>query len=66
MSRDVIQSLWSRLHGKLRSQWPKLTYEDATHGDGDRAYLIAKLKERYRFDADEALRQVAEFETHIQ
>ncbi len=28
MSRDVIKSQWTRLSGKLRSKFSRLTYED--------------------------------------
>ena len=62
MSRDVIKSGWPRLQGKLRAKWSKLTYEDVSYGEGDRTYLIARLRERYGIDADAAQRQVAQFE----
>ena len=62
MSRDVIKSHWPRLQGKLRAKWVKLTYEDVTFGEGDRAYLIGRLKERYGIDTQAAEKQVAQFE----
>ena len=62
MSRDVIKSHWPRLQGKLRAKWPKLTYEDVTYGEGDRAYLIERLRERYGLDEDTAQAQVMQFE----
>lgn len=62
MSRDVIKSQWTRLQGKLRSKWSKLTYDDVFYGEGDRLYLIGRLKERYGLSASAAQLQVAQFE----
>jgi len=62
MSRDVIKSHWPRLQGKLRAKWTRLTYEDVSHGEGDRAYLIGRLKERYSLDDATAKLRVAQFE----
>jgi len=62
MSRDVIKSQWARLQGKLRAKWTLLTYEDVSFGEGDRAYLIARLRERYRYDATTAAAKVTQFE----
>jgi len=62
MSRDAIKSGWPRLPGKLRSKWSKLTYDDVNFGEGDRAYLVARLMARYGLDASSAQHQVAQFE----
>ena len=60
--RDAIKSHWPRLQGKLRAKWSKLTFDDVSYGEGDRAYLIGRLRERYGFDAEAAQKQVAQFE----
>jgi uncharacterized protein YjbJ (UPF0337 family) len=62
MSRDVIKSKWPRLSGKLRAKWTKLTYEDVLYGEGDRAYLIERLRERYGLDDATATSKVMQFE----
>jgi len=62
MSRDVIKSHWPRLQGKLRSKFSKLTYDDVSFADGDRAYLVGRLKERYGFTAVQAELKVAQFQ----
>jgi len=62
MNRDAIKSQWPRLSGKLRAKWSKLTFDDVSYGEGDRAYLIGRLRERYGLDATAAERQVAQFE----
>jgi uncharacterized protein YjbJ (UPF0337 family) len=62
MSRDIIKSQWPRLQGKLRSKWNKLTYEDVSYGEGDRVYLISRLRERYGLDEATAKMKVATFE----
>ena len=62
MSRDVIKSQWTRLSGKLRAKWTKLTYEDVLFGEGDRSYLVGRLRARYGIDDAAAQKQVAAFE----
>ena len=62
MSRDVIKSNWPRLQGKLRASWSRLTYEDVSFTEGDRSYLIGRLRERYGFDENKANTKVAQFE----
>ncbi|MDR3389801.1 MAG: CsbD family protein [Rudaea sp.] len=62
MSRDVIKSQWTRLQGKLRSRWSKLTYDDVSFGEGDRLYLTGRLQERYGLSTSAAQLQVAQFE----
>lgn len=62
MSRDVIKSQWPRLAGKMRAKWGKLTYEDVSFADGDRAYLLGRLRARYGFAAAEAETKIAVFE----
>jgi len=62
MSRDVIKSHWPRLQGKLRAKWTKLTWEDVSFGEGDRTYLIGRLKDRYSLDEATATMRVAAFE----
>ena len=62
MSRDVIKSQWTRLSGKLRSRFSKLTYDDVNYAEGDRAYLIDKIKERYKLTSEAAQLKVNQFE----
>jgi uncharacterized protein YjbJ (UPF0337 family) len=62
MSRDVIKSHWPRLQGKLRAKWNKLTYEDVSFGEGDRSYLIGRLRARYGYDEGMATLKVGQFE----
>jgi len=62
MSRDVIKSHWPRLSGKLRAKWSKLTYEDVSFAEGDRVYLIGRLRERYGLSSNAAQHLVASFE----
>jgi hypothetical protein len=50
------------LQGKLRAKWTKLTWEDVSFGEGDRTYLIGRLKDRYSLDDATATMRVAAFE----
>jgi len=62
MSRDIIKSQWTRLQGKLRAKFSRLTLDDVSFGEGDRAYLIGRLKERYGLTSEAAQLKVAQFE----
>ena len=62
MSRDVIKSQWPRLQGKLRASWNRLTYEDVSFAEGDRGYLIGRLRARYGLTEGAANTKVAQFE----
>jgi uncharacterized protein YjbJ (UPF0337 family) len=62
VSRDVIKSNWPRLQGKLRASWTRLTYEDVSFAEGDRDYLVGRLRERYGLDERTAKTKVAQFE----
>jgi uncharacterized protein YjbJ (UPF0337 family) len=46
----------------LRAKWTKLTYEDVIYGEGDREYLIGRLRERYGYDVATATAKVQQFE----
>jgi len=50
------------LQGRLRAKFSKLTHDDVSHGEGDRAYLVGRLKERYGITLDAAQLKVAQFE----
>ena len=62
MSRDLIKSHWPRLQGKLRANWTRLTFEDVSFTEGDRIYLIGRLRDRYGFDERTATTKVSQFE----
>jgi len=62
MSRDLIKSHWTRLGGKLRSKFSRLTLDDVSFGEGDRVYLIGRLKDRYGLTSEAAQLKVAQFE----
>jgi len=47
---------------RLRAKFSKLTHDDVSHGEGDRAYLVGRLKERYGITLDAAQLKVAQFE----
>ena len=62
MSRDVIKSNWPRLQGELRSKWGKLTFDDVSFADGDRAYLVGRLIARYSLTSAAAELKITQFE----
>ncbi|EQD26744.1 CsbD family protein [mine drainage metagenome] len=65
MNNDIIKGQWSQLHGKLKTQWSKLTDDDLGQKDGHREYLVGKVQERYGIAKDAADAQVAAFERSL-
>jgi uncharacterized protein YjbJ (UPF0337 family) len=65
MNNDIIKGKWSQLHGKLKTQWSKLTDDDLGQMGGHREYLVGKMQERYGIVKDVADAQVAEFERSL-
>lgn len=59
---DMIRARWTRLGGRLRQKWPRLTSDDVAWLDGHRDYLVGRLRERYGIAKEKAEMQVKEFE----
>jgi uncharacterized protein YjbJ (UPF0337 family) len=47
MNQDELKSEWSRLKGRIRKRWARLTSEDLDQIQGDREMLVGMLQERY-------------------
>ncbi|HQU16421.1 MAG: hypothetical protein B7Z66_00320 [Chromatiales bacterium 21-64-14] len=65
MNNDIIKGKWLQLHGKLKTQWSKLTDDDLSQKDGHREYLVGKVQERYGIAKEMADAQVAAFERSL-
>jgi uncharacterized protein YjbJ (UPF0337 family) len=62
MNEDKIKGQWKQLAGKLKKQWGKLTDDDLRIAEGNSEYLAGRIQERYGIAADEAKKQVKEFD----
>ena len=62
---DRIQQEWTRISGKLRDRWRKLTADDVLFAGGNAEYLARVLQDRYCVDREEARLQVCEFEREL-
>jgi uncharacterized protein YjbJ (UPF0337 family) len=47
MNQDEFRRDWSRLKGRVRKRWGRLTSDDLDQIGGDREVLMGKLQERY-------------------
>jgi uncharacterized protein YjbJ (UPF0337 family) len=47
MNQDELRSEWSRLKGRIRKRWARLTSDDLDQIQGDREMLLGMLQERY-------------------
>ena len=62
MNQDIIQGKWQQIKGSLKSQWGKLTDDDLARFDGNREYLIGRLRERYGWQKDKAEQEIHHYE----
>lgn len=62
MNWDAIKGNWTQLRGRVRMQWGKLSDDQLGVIEGRREVLLGKLQEAYGVTAEEADRQVAEWE----
>jgi uncharacterized protein YjbJ (UPF0337 family) len=62
MNWDRIQGNWKHVARKAKEQWGKLTDDDCNVIAGHRDQLARKIQERYGLAADEAERQLVEWE----
>jgi uncharacterized protein YjbJ (UPF0337 family) len=62
MNRETLEGNWMQVKGKVREQWGKLTDDDLDVIAGQRDQLVGRIKERYGKTADEADREVSDFE----
>ena len=47
MNQDRLKSEWTRLKGRVRKEWGRLTNADILAIQGDREILLGRLQERY-------------------
>jgi uncharacterized protein YjbJ (UPF0337 family) len=62
VNRHSIKANWAQLRGRVRVQWGKLTDDQLEVIEGRRDVLLGKLQEAYGVTAEEAERQVRDWE----
>ncbi len=62
MNEDIIKGKWNQLKGEVQLKWGKLTNDHLDQIDGNRKILLGKIQESYGVSADEAEKQVKEWE----
>jgi uncharacterized protein YjbJ (UPF0337 family) len=65
MEWQQIEAQWTQLKGAVKEQWGRFTDDDLLEIAGRREQLLAQIRKRYRMAADEAERQIAEWERRI-
>jgi uncharacterized protein YjbJ (UPF0337 family) len=65
MDKQTIEGNWMQIKGKIREQWGKLTDDDVDVIAGKRDQLAGRIKERYGKTAEEADREINEFESRL-
>jgi uncharacterized protein YjbJ (UPF0337 family) len=65
VDRQRLTHDWSKLKGQVKEQWGKLTDDDLLAVAGRREQLLAKIRQHYHVAAEEAERQVRDWEEKI-
>ncbi len=65
MDWERLGGNWKQFKGRLRERWGELTDDELNIAAGRREQLIGRIQERYGVTAEEAERQVAEFERDV-
>ncbi len=60
---DTVKGDWTKIRGKVKEQWGKLTDDDLDRIEGKRDQLLGAVQKKYGVARDEAERQLSEFET---
>ena len=53
-----MKGQWTRIKGRVREQWGKLTDDDITRIEGKSEQLVGRLQERYGWAKEDAQREV--------
>jgi len=62
---ELIESNWREFQRNAQSRWTKLSREDLEAIAGQREKLVAKLRERYGFDAQQAEQELAAWQAAL-
>ena len=62
--QSKLKSKWGQLQLDVRRRWGLLTDEDLQQIEGDRVMLTGRVSERYGISAEEADRQVSDWEAN--
>jgi uncharacterized protein YjbJ (UPF0337 family) len=65
MDWERIAGNWTEFKGRLRERWGELTDDEFNVIGGRREQLVGRLQRTYNITAEEAERQVQEFEESV-
>ena len=58
---DDINGHWTRMKGKIKARWCRLTDNDLAVISGQRTQMAGLLRKRYGFEHDQAEREIERF-----
>jgi len=65
MDWSRIEAKWGEYRTRAKQRWDKLSQEQISNTRGNRAYLARRIQEAYALTANEAERQVADWQLHL-
>jgi len=64
MNWDQAKGNWKQIKGKVKEQWGEITDDEIDIIAGRRDQLLGTIQKNYGITAEEAERQIKEFEKH--
>lgn len=61
MNWDQVEGNWTRIRGKVKERWGKLTDDDLDRIEGKREQLLGKIQEKYGDERAKIERDVDRF-----
>lgn len=62
---EMVEGNWTKLSGKVKEQWAKLTDDDVKSIEGKRDQLIGTIQAKYGIAREEAEKEVSRFTDKI-
>lgn len=62
MNKDIIEGNWKQVKGEVQQKWGKLTNDNLDQVEGNRKKLAGLIQEAYGKTADEAEKELTEWE----
>lgn len=65
MNWNLVERDWSKLKGRAKQRWNKLSEQQLTSIAGNRTHLLARIRETYQLSAAESETQLSDWQASL-
>lgn len=65
MNWNLVERDWSKLKGRAKQRWGKLSEQQLTSIAGNRTHLLSRIRETYQLTAAESETQLADWQSSL-